>query len=84
MSAPRARVLRSSDRPVVLANVSRRRSIQGVSALGGLVLAAGFPSALRAADPPKYRADGMPNGLARIVPHHVTRMKVTKSIAPKP
>ena len=30
------------------------------------------------------RADGMPIGLARMVPHHVTRMKVTKSIAPKP
>ena len=31
-------------RPLVLANVSRRRFLQGVSALGGLVLAAGFPS----------------------------------------
>jgi len=50
------------ERPVVIANVSRRRFLQGVSALGGLVLAAGFPSALRAADPPKYGADGMPNG----------------------
>jgi isoquinoline 1-oxidoreductase beta subunit len=50
------------ERPMVIANVSRRRFLQGVSALGGLVLAAGFPSALRAADPPKYGADGMPNG----------------------
>src|SRR5467141_4197343 len=50
------------DQPVVLANISRRRFLQGISALGGLVLAAGFPSSLRAADPPKYGADGMPNG----------------------
>ena len=52
----------SSDGPLIIANVSRRRFLQGVSALGGLVLAVGFPSALRAADPPKYGADGMPNG----------------------
>ncbi len=52
----------SLDRQVVLANISRRRFLQGVSALGGLVLAAGFPSTLGAADPPKYGADGMPNG----------------------
>jgi isoquinoline 1-oxidoreductase subunit beta len=45
---------------IVLVNVSRRRFLQG--ALGGLVLAVGFPSALRAADAPKYGADGMPNG----------------------
>lgn len=50
------------DREVILANVSRRRFLQGVGALGGLVLAAGFPSAARAADPPKYGADGMPHG----------------------
>jgi isoquinoline 1-oxidoreductase subunit beta len=50
------------DQPVVLANISRRRFLQGVSALGGFVLAAGFPTPLRAADPPKYGADGMPNG----------------------
>jgi isoquinoline 1-oxidoreductase beta subunit len=48
--------------PLVLVNVSRRRFLHGLSALGGLVLAAGFPSPLRAADPPKYGADGMPNG----------------------
>jgi len=60
MSAPRAEG--PTDRPVVIANVSRRRFLQGVTALGGFVLAAGFPSAARAADPPKYGADGMPNG----------------------
>ncbi len=60
MSAPRADV--AIDTPVVVANVSRRRFLQGMSALGGFVLAAGFPSAARAADPPKYGADGMPNG----------------------
>src|SRR5499425_974102 len=52
----------SLDRPLVIANVSRRRFLQGASALGGLVLAAGFPSLARAADPPKYGADGMPHG----------------------
>jgi hypothetical protein len=52
----------TTEQAVVIANVSRRRFLQGVSALGGLVLAAGFPSALRAADPPKYGADGMPHG----------------------
>ena len=48
--------------PVILANVSRRRFLQGATALGGFVLAAGLPSVGRAADPPKYGADGMPNG----------------------
>ena len=67
MSAPRLPIPGlagdvSQDRPVMLANVSRRRFLQGVTALGGLVLAAGFPSLARAADPPKYGADGMPNG----------------------
>src|SRR5262249_24112078 len=52
----------SLDRPLVIANVSRRRFLQGVTALGGFVLAAGFPSLARAADPPKYGADGMPHG----------------------
>ena len=47
---------------VVVANVSRRRFLQGVTALGGLVLAVGFDSAARAADEKKYGADGMPNG----------------------
>src|SRR5207237_10256096 len=46
----------------VMANVSRRQVMQGVSAMGGLVLAAGFSSAASAADPPKYGRDGMPNG----------------------
>ena len=52
----------SPESSVVIANVSRRRFLQGVSTLGAFVLAAGFPSAVRAADPPKYGADGMPNG----------------------
>ncbi|MGH7349213.1 MAG: molybdopterin cofactor-binding domain-containing protein, partial [Candidatus Rokuibacteriota bacterium] len=60
MSAARANV--ATDRPVVLANLSRRGFLQGMTALGGFVLAAGFTSAARAADPPKYGADGMPNG----------------------
>jgi isoquinoline 1-oxidoreductase beta subunit len=51
-----------SDLPLVLANVSRRAFLGGLSALGGLVLAVGVPAALRAADPPKYGADGMPDG----------------------
>src|SRR4029453_7526732 len=67
MSAPRLPIPGltgdvSPARPVLLANVSRRRFLQGVSALGGLVLAARFPPLGRAADPPKYGADGMPNG----------------------
>ena len=48
--------------PLVIANISRRKFLQGASALGGLVLAVGFPASLRAADPPKYGADGMPHG----------------------
>jgi isoquinoline 1-oxidoreductase subunit beta len=67
MSAPRLPIPGlagdvSPQRPVLLVNVSRRRFLQGVTALGGLVLAAGFPSLGRAADPPKYGADGMPHG----------------------
>jgi isoquinoline 1-oxidoreductase subunit beta len=50
------------DTPLVVANVSRRRFLQGVSALGGLVLVVGYPSAARAAEAKKYGADGMPNG----------------------
>jgi isoquinoline 1-oxidoreductase subunit beta len=49
----------SSEGLLVLVNVSRRKFLRDVS---GLVLAAGFPSALRAADAPKYGADGMPHG----------------------
>ena len=48
--------------PVVIANVSRRGFLRGISALGGLVLAVGYPRPARADDPPKYGADGMPNG----------------------
>jgi isoquinoline 1-oxidoreductase beta subunit len=46
----------------VIANISRRRFIQGVSALGGFALAVGLPTLARAEDPPKYGADGMPHG----------------------
>jgi isoquinoline 1-oxidoreductase subunit beta len=59
MNTPRPET--SFDRPLVVANVSRRRFLQGLSALGGLVLAAGFPTASRA-QAPKYGADGMPHG----------------------
>src|SRR5205085_10825096 len=38
------------------------RFLQGMSALGGLVLAVGYSSATRAADAKKFGADGMPNG----------------------
>jgi isoquinoline 1-oxidoreductase beta subunit len=56
MNAPRDSI------NLVIANVSRRKFLQSSSALGGLVLAVGFPAAVRAADPPKYGADGMPHG----------------------
>jgi isoquinoline 1-oxidoreductase beta subunit len=49
------------DSPLV-ANVSRRGFLAGMSALGGLVLAVGFPAALRAQDQPKYGRDGMADG----------------------
>ena len=52
----------SPETPLVIANISRRKFLQGASALGGLVVAVGFPTSLRAADPPKYGADGMPHG----------------------
>jgi isoquinoline 1-oxidoreductase beta subunit len=47
---------------VAIVNVSRRAFVQGLSALGGLVLAVGYTRAAGADDPPKYGADGMPNG----------------------
>jgi hypothetical protein len=50
---------------VALANVSWRGFLQGEAALGAFVLAAGVPATARAADPPKFGADGMPNGLGR-------------------
>jgi isoquinoline 1-oxidoreductase subunit beta len=63
MIAPRDRMPSTEqDAHLVIANVSRRRFLQGLSALGGLVLAVGYPRTLRAADPPKYGADGMPHG----------------------
>jgi isoquinoline 1-oxidoreductase subunit beta len=64
MSAPMSAAGRgaSVDGSLMIANVSRRQFLQGATALGGLVLAVGYPSAARADDPPKYGADGMPNG----------------------
>jgi len=67
MSAPRDSVPSAPsdappDSPLAFANVSRRGFLAGMSALGGLVLAVGFPAALRAADPPKYGRDGMADG----------------------
>src|SRR5207244_2030708 len=59
LSAPSAA---PSDRPPLLATAAPRTFLAGVGALGGLVLAVGFPAALRAADPPKYGRDGMPDG----------------------
>src|SRR3989441_12669958 len=66
MNAPVDRMTRpdgdaSLARPLILANVSRRRFLHGIS-LGGLVLAVGYPSAARAQEAKKYGADGMPNG----------------------
>src|SRR6185295_12409 len=52
----------SPEESFVIANVSRRKFLRGATALGGLVLVVGLPNALRAADPPKYGADGMPHG----------------------
>jgi len=48
--------------PLVIANVSRRKFLQGAAGLGGLVLVVGWPKSSPAADPPKYGADGMPHG----------------------
>jgi isoquinoline 1-oxidoreductase subunit beta len=67
MSAPVDRTTRPDPEPPVermltLANASRRQFLQGISALGGLVLAVGYPSAARAQEAKKYGADGMPNG----------------------
>ena len=47
--------------PLIVANISRRRFVQGLS-LSGLVLAVGYPAAARAQEPKKYGADGMPHG----------------------
>src|SRR4029077_12278394 len=52
----------SAETPLLFSNVSRRKFLQGASALGGLVLAVGLPASVRAEDPPKYGADGMPHG----------------------
>jgi isoquinoline 1-oxidoreductase subunit beta len=57
-----ARDATSSDTSFAIANVSRRKFLQGASALGGLVLVVGLQESVRAADTPKYGADGMPHG----------------------
>ncbi len=67
MSAPRGPMSGTQrdpafDSALKIANVSRRRFLQGLSALGGLVLMVGYTRILRAADAPKYGADGMPHG----------------------
>ena len=48
-------------RQLILANVSRRQFLRGMS-LGGLVLALGYPSSAKAEEAQKYGADGMPDG----------------------
>ena len=58
---PGSQTATSPDRSLIVANVSRRRFLQGMS-LGGLVLAVGYPSAIRADEPKKFGADGMPHG----------------------
>ena len=67
MNAPFDMISRANDEAafedtLLIANVSRRGFLKQASALGGLVLAAGFPGVVRAEDPPKYGADGMPHG----------------------
>jgi isoquinoline 1-oxidoreductase beta subunit len=57
-----ARLDAATGETLVIANVSRRRFLKDVTALGGLVLAAGFTGVASAEDPPKYGADGMPHG----------------------
>jgi isoquinoline 1-oxidoreductase beta subunit len=62
MNAPLDLISTGRGDEVVIANVSRRRFLRDVSALGGLVLAAGLPAAVRGQEAPKYGADGMPHG----------------------
>ena len=66
MNAPLDLIRELTDSPapdrLVIANISRRRFLQEISAVGGLALAVGFPATVRGADPPKYGADGMPHG----------------------
>jgi N-acyl-D-amino-acid deacylase len=52
----------AEETPLMIANLSRRKFLQGVTALGGLVLAVGLPASVRGEGPPKYGADGMPHG----------------------
>jgi len=57
MSAPLDLIRDMTDSPapdrLVIANISRRRFLQEISAVGGFALAVGFPATTRAADPPK-------------------------------
>src|SRR5689334_9844498 len=53
---------RGSANGFVIANVSRRRFLRGVSVFGALTLAVALPGPARAEDAPKYGADGMPHG----------------------
>jgi isoquinoline 1-oxidoreductase subunit beta len=62
MNAPLDLISTRRGDEVVIANVSRRRFLRELSALGGLVLAAGLPAAVRGQEAPKYGADGMPHG----------------------
>src|SRR5207302_1549273 len=66
MNPPLDRLLRTDRdaslvRPLILANVSRRQFLQGVS-LGGLVLALGYPSAAPGEEAKKYGADATAGG----------------------
>ena len=56
------KAMSASDDGFIIANVSRRRFIQSVSALGALTLAVGLPRLASAQELPKYGADGMPHG----------------------
>jgi len=67
MSAPAGRAALVGAEPaaspeLIVVNMSRRRFLQGIAALGGLVLAVGHPAAARAQAAKKFGADGMPNG----------------------
>ena len=52
----------SEHMPLLIANVSRRKFLKDASQLGGLVLAVGYPDALRADTLPTYGAETMPHG----------------------
>ena len=52
----------AADRPVVIANVSRRRFLQGMRRSAASCWRRVSRRSARAQEPPKYGADGMPNG----------------------